>query len=170
MPEVSTTIVSKPATLHAAITSGRAWLISLPKSRVARLRMKTRGPALHGPIAVHADTVAEQRAAALAPRRVDTDHHRDAQRIALVEAQAADQFVCQAGLAGPASAGDAQYRNARAAGRGMQPGFQCVQCLAVSSAVTSWASARHAPSVCPCSAVMSFGACTDRSWSARMTI
>ena len=42
MPEVSTTIRSKPATLAAAIASGRAGEISLPKSRVARLRMKTR--------------------------------------------------------------------------------------------------------------------------------
>jgi len=44
MPEVSTITRSKPAVLHAASTSGRAWLISLPKSRVARLRMKTRWP------------------------------------------------------------------------------------------------------------------------------
>lgn len=42
MPEVSTTIRSKPATLHAAITSGSAALTSLPVSRVARLRMYTR--------------------------------------------------------------------------------------------------------------------------------
>ena len=39
MPEVSTTIRSKPVHLQAASTSGSAWLISLPKSRVARLRM-----------------------------------------------------------------------------------------------------------------------------------
>ena len=39
MPEVSTTIRSKPATLHAAITSGSAWLTSLPASRVASERM-----------------------------------------------------------------------------------------------------------------------------------
>jgi len=42
--------------LQAASTSGRAWLISLPKSRVARLRMNTRWPpsapaVVHGPIA-----------------------------------------------------------------------------------------------------------------------
>ena len=42
MPEVSTMMRSKPAALHAVSTSGRAWLISLPKSRVARLRMNTR--------------------------------------------------------------------------------------------------------------------------------
>ena len=53
MPEVSTTIRSKPAALQAAITSGRAAEISLPKSRVASERMKTRGPWLwlQGPIA-----------------------------------------------------------------------------------------------------------------------
>ena len=68
MPEVSTMIRSKPATLQAASTSGRAWLISLPKSRVARLRMKTRGPVLPRADGVHADAVAQQRAAALAPR------------------------------------------------------------------------------------------------------
>ena len=51
MPEVSTTIRSKPAALQAASTSGSAWLISLPESRVARLRMKTRWPCCHGPIA-----------------------------------------------------------------------------------------------------------------------
>ncbi len=39
MPEVSTTTRSKPAALQAAITSGSAALISLPASRVARLRM-----------------------------------------------------------------------------------------------------------------------------------
>ena len=39
MPEVSTITRSKPAALHAATTSGSAWLISLPVSRVARLRM-----------------------------------------------------------------------------------------------------------------------------------
>jgi hypothetical protein len=39
MPEVSTITRSKPAALHAVITSGSAALISLPVSRVARLRM-----------------------------------------------------------------------------------------------------------------------------------
>ncbi len=57
MPEVSTMIRSKPAHFTAASTSGSAWLISLPKSRVARLRMNTRSPlssalaARHGPMA-----------------------------------------------------------------------------------------------------------------------
>ncbi len=48
MPEVSTTTTSKPATLHAATTSGNAAEISLPKSRVAKLRMNTRAPLRHG--------------------------------------------------------------------------------------------------------------------------
>ena len=51
MPEVSTSTRSKPAALHAAITSGSAAEISLPKSRVASERMYTRGPLLHGPMA-----------------------------------------------------------------------------------------------------------------------
>ena len=58
MPEVSTTIRSNPVTLQAAITSGRARLISEPKSRVAKLRIKTRCPlsawsacVVHGEIA-----------------------------------------------------------------------------------------------------------------------
>jgi hypothetical protein len=51
MPEVSTITRSKPATFAAASTSGRAALISEPKSRVARERMKTRGPSSQGPIA-----------------------------------------------------------------------------------------------------------------------
>ena len=44
MPDVSTMIKSKPAHFVAANTSGKAALISLPKSRVAKLRMKTRWP------------------------------------------------------------------------------------------------------------------------------
>ena len=44
IPEVSTITISKPAHLVAAITSGKAGLISLPNSRVAKLRMNTRCP------------------------------------------------------------------------------------------------------------------------------
>ncbi len=51
IPEVSTITRSKPATLTAASTSGRAALTSLPKSRVASERMKTRGPPLQGAMA-----------------------------------------------------------------------------------------------------------------------
>jgi hypothetical protein len=39
MPDVSTMTRSKPAALHAAITSGSALLTSLPVSRVASERM-----------------------------------------------------------------------------------------------------------------------------------
>ncbi|MCY1360596.1 hypothetical protein D9M68_634070 [compost metagenome] len=58
---------------------------------------------------VHADAVAQQRAARLAARWVDRDH-RDRQRVLLVEAEAADQFVGQRRLAGAAGAGDAEDR------------------------------------------------------------
>jgi hypothetical protein len=39
MPEVSTMTRSKPATLHAAMTSGSAFETSLPASRVASERI-----------------------------------------------------------------------------------------------------------------------------------
>jgi hypothetical protein len=61
---------------------------------------------------VHANAVAEQRAATLAPRRIDADDG-DAQRVALVQAQAADELVGQARLAGAAGAGDADDRDVR---------------------------------------------------------
>ena len=109
MPEVSTTMRSKPAAWQAASTSGRAWLISLPKSRVASERMNTRGPDDHGEIGIHADAVAQQRTAALAAAGVDADHG-DVQAVALVQPQAADQLVGQAALAGAAGAGDAEHR------------------------------------------------------------
>ena len=51
MPLVSTMMRSKPAALHAASTSGKACEISLPKSRVASERMKTREPWLQGAMA-----------------------------------------------------------------------------------------------------------------------
>jgi hypothetical protein len=64
------------------------------------------GPGRDG---VHADAVAQQRAAALAPARVHRQHG-DAQTVVLVEAQAADQLVGQRALACAAGAGDAQHR------------------------------------------------------------
>ena len=72
--------------------------------------------------AVHPDPVAEQRAAALAPGRVDGEH-RDAQLVLLVEPEAAHQLVGERGLAGAAGAGDAEHGHgvARGAGRG-RPG------------------------------------------------
>ena len=47
---------------------------------------------------VHPDPVAEQRAAAAPPRRVDREH-RDPELVLLVGAEAADQFVGQRRLA-----------------------------------------------------------------------
>src|SRR6266849_2716037 len=46
MPEVSTSTRSKPATLQAAITSGRLFEISASAPRVASERMNTRPPAI----------------------------------------------------------------------------------------------------------------------------
>ncbi len=59
---------------------------------------------------VHADAVAQQRAAALAARGVDRDHGH-AQPVVLVQAQAPDQFIGERRLAGAAGAGDAQDRH-----------------------------------------------------------
>ena len=55
---------------------------------------------------IHADAVAKQGAAAFAPRRIDRDH-RDIERIVLVEAQTADEFIGQRRFARAAGAGDA---------------------------------------------------------------
>jgi hypothetical protein len=56
---------------------------------------------------VHPDAIAQQRAARLAPGRVDRDD-RQAQPVVLVEPDAAHQFVGERALAGAAGAGDAQ--------------------------------------------------------------
>ena len=71
---------------------------------------------------VHPDPVAEQRAAGLAPRRVDGDD-RDLQRVALVDAEAPHQFVGQRALARAARAGDAErrHRGLRRAGQQFGP-------------------------------------------------
>ncbi len=58
---------------------------------------------------VHADAIAEQRAAGLAPRRIDRDD-RDLQPVVLVEPEAPDQLVGQRALARAAGAGDAERR------------------------------------------------------------
>ena len=55
---------------------------------------------------IHSDAIAEQRPAGLAPRRIDREH-RDAQRIALVEPQAAHELVGERRFARAAGAGDA---------------------------------------------------------------
>ena len=62
---------------------------------------------LRGVDRVHPDAVAEQRAAGLAPRRIDRDH-RDVEAIALVEPEAPHQLVGERALPGPAGAGDAE--------------------------------------------------------------
>ena len=73
---------------------------------------------------VHPDAVAEQRAAGLAPRRVDRDD-RDAQRVALVEPEAAHELVGERALARAAGAGDAERRAPSTFRRGrMQLGAQ----------------------------------------------
>ena len=66
---------------------------------------------------VHPDPVAEQRAAALAPGRVDRDDG-DAELVLLVDAEPAYELVGQRGLAGAAGAGDAEHRDGALAGRG----------------------------------------------------
>ena len=57
---------------------------------------------------VHADAITQQRAAALAARRVDGDH-RHAQPVVLVQPQAADEFIGEGRLARAAGAGDAKH-------------------------------------------------------------
>ena len=66
---------------------------------------------------VHADPVAEQRAATPAPGRVDRDD-RHPQLVLLVDPEAAYQLVGEGGLARPAGAGDAEHRHG-ACGRGL---------------------------------------------------
>ena len=72
---------------------------------------------------VHADAVAQQRAARFATRRIDRDD-RDVQRVVLIEPDAADQLVGQRRLAGAAGAGDAQRRRLDVLRRLMQRGLQ----------------------------------------------
>jgi hypothetical protein len=95
MPEVSTTTRSKPATLQAAITSGSAADLAAEVARGQRAHEDALAPLLPRADGVHADAVAQQRAAALA-REGSMRDHRDAQRVVLVQAQAADQLVGEA--------------------------------------------------------------------------
>jgi hypothetical protein len=60
---------------------------------------------------VHPDPVAEQRASAPAAGRVDGEH-RNPELVLLIEAEAAHELVGEARLAGAASAGDPQHRDA----------------------------------------------------------
>ena len=59
---------------------------------------------------VHADPVAEQRAPGPPACGID-GHHRDAQLVLVVEAEAPHQLVGERGLAGPTRAGDAEHRH-----------------------------------------------------------
>jgi hypothetical protein len=59
---------------------------------------------------VHADAVAEQRAAGAAPGRIDCDD-RNIELIAVIETEAADDFIGQRRFARAAGAGDAEYRD-----------------------------------------------------------
>ena len=105
MPGVSTMTRSKPAALARGDDVGqRRRQLAAGLARGERAHVDVR--AVDG---VHADAVAEQRAAGLPPGRIDGDH-RD-RRIAGVEAEAADQLVGQRRLAGAAGAGDADHRN-----------------------------------------------------------
>ena len=105
MPGVSTMTRSKPAALHAAITScERVGHLGRPPTGGQRAEEHLRRVDR-----VHADAVAEQRAAARAAGRVDGEH-RDAELVLLVEPEAADQLVGERRLARPAGAGDAEHR------------------------------------------------------------
>ena len=64
---------------------------------------------------VHADTIAEERAARLALARIDAED-RD-RLLGLVAQEAADELVHQARLAGAARAGDAEHGGGGAAGQ-----------------------------------------------------
>ena len=106
---------SKPADLHRRehVGQGGADLAAeVARRQRAHEDARPASPACRpapGRDRVHADAVAEQRAAALPARRVDADDG-DLQRVALVEAQAPDQLVGEARLAGAAGAGDADHR------------------------------------------------------------
>ncbi len=68
---------------------------------------------------VHPDAVAEQRAAGLAPRRIDRDY-RDPQLVLLVQTKAADNLVGERALARAAGAGDAEGGRRRLRRSGVQ--------------------------------------------------
>src|ERR1700722_18131499 len=96
MPEVSTTIRSKPLILQEASTSGSAAEISVPVSRVASERMK-----------ILSDLIAFIRMRS----------PRSANPLLLIDAQPENDFVGQRGLACAAGAGDTEHRGLDAGGR-----------------------------------------------------
>ncbi len=102
-PGVSTTTRSGPD----ALAGGQQVVEVLGDRAAGRARGQAAEEDLVAAEGVHPDPVAEQRAAALAPRRVDGQDD-DAQLVLLVQAQPAQQLVGEAGLARAAGAGDAE--------------------------------------------------------------
>mmetsp|Transcript_1017 Transcript_1017/g.2556 ORF Transcript_1017/g.2556 Transcript_1017/m.2556 type:complete len:268 (+) Transcript_1017:493-1296(+) len=169
MPEVSTITRSKPATLAAAMTSGRAGEISLPKSRVARLRMNTREPWLHGLIAFM-----RMRSPSSAPPllRRDGSMEISATRSASPWSSRRRRISSSVRLLLPAPPVPVMPSTGvfRPWAWARSASTSAASALPFSSAVSSWASDRHAPSEWPVIASRLFGACTLKSWSAFMTI
>src|SRR5215831_11862163 len=105
MPEVSTSTRPKPATLHAAMTSGRPFATSACAPRVASERMNTRPPPM---------AFMRMRSPSSAPpdlRREGSTASTAMSMRSLVEPEAAHELVGQRGLARAARAGDAQRRH-----------------------------------------------------------
>ncbi len=160
---------SKPASLAAAITSGRALLISEPKSRVARLRMNTRWPCCHGPIAFM-----RMRSPSSAPPLLRREGSMEitATLSASPWSSRRRRISSSVRLDLPAPPVPVMPRT----GVLMSFAAPCrsltsaASALPFSSAVINWASARQAASVWPWIASSDFGAWTHRSWSAFITI
>ncbi len=111
MPGVSTITRSWPAARQAATTSSMRSGTSAPE-RPGGERAHEHARVVDR---VHADAVAQQRAAGPAPGGVDGEHG-DAELVLVVEAQAADQLVGERRLARPAGAGDAEHGDGPPAG------------------------------------------------------
>ena len=142
MPEVSTTIRSNPAHLVAATTSGRAALISLPKSRVASERMNTRWPFCQGEIAFMRMR-SPSKAPPLLRREGSIEITAMRSAVALVQADATHQFIGERGFARAACAGDAEHGHfVAAAACWRTASTMAASALPFSSAVMSWASLR----------------------------
>ncbi len=178
MPEVSTITRSKPAALAAAITPGSAALISLPASRVASERMKTRGPPgasapvpglCQGPIAFM-----RMRSPSSAPPLL----RRDGSMLMTAMCSASPwssrrrRISSSVRLDLPAPPVPVMPSTGTAAARASScsAAFSASEAVPFSSAVISCASARQAASPCPWIADRSCGACAVRSWSQRITI
>ena len=114
---------------------------------------------------VHPDPVAEERAPAATPGRVDGEDG-DPQLVLLIEAEAADELVGERALARPPGAGDAEDRHLPARGRrraGPPPAPRPVPARA-----TVMARARAASS--PVSTASADGGCAARSTSQAATM